>query len=84
MQQQPINSIKDAIGINEKFLFINELFKGDIEMYRQAMDDLNEKENMQAAFDSLNELADKYSWDANRSTATIEKLANIVQRRYMR
>ncbi len=84
MQQQPISSIRDAIGINEKFLFINELFKGDIGVYRQAMDDLNEKGGMQAAFDYLNELAAKYSWDANRSTDTIEKLANIVQRRYMR
>ncbi len=84
MQQQPIRSIKEVIGVNEKFLFINELFNGDIEVYHEVIAVLNEKGSMQAAFDYLNELAGKYSWDAQRSASTIERLANFVQRRYMR
>ena len=83
MQLKPIDNIKEVIGLNEKFLFINELFDGNIQEYHDAIARLNDMENMQQAFDYLNELSAKYSWDAERSTATINKLATYVQRRYM-
>ncbi len=83
MQQHPISSLKDAIGANEKFLFINELFDGDIQAYHDAIARLNEAADVKAAFDTLNALGREFSWDAGRSSATIEMLANFVQRRYM-
>lgn len=83
MQQKPISSIKEVIGVNEKFLFINELFHGNIQEYHDAIARLNGMQHMQEAFDYLNKLSEQYSWDASRSSATIEKLANYVQRRYM-
>ena len=83
MQQHPISNIKDAIGVNEKFLFINELFNGNIQAYHEAIATLNSLDSVQAAFDHLNELNKDYKWDAERSAATIEKLANFVQRRFM-
>ncbi len=84
MQQHPITSLKDVIGVNEKFLFINELFNGNIQDYHEAIAKLNEMKDIKAAFDYLNTLGMEYSWDANRSAGTIEKLANFVQRRHMR
>lgn len=83
MQQQPVSNLKEVIGVNEKFLFINELFQGNIQEYREALDRLNQMDDIKQAFDHLNELAVQYAWDANRSASTIEKLANYVQRRYM-
>lgn len=83
MQQHPISNLKEAIGVNEKFLFINELFGGNIEDYREAIARLNDMETMKAAFDYLNQLGREYAWDGTRSVATIEKLANLVQRRHM-
>lgn len=83
MQQKPISNIKEVIGVNEKFLFINELFEGNFQEYHDAIARLNDMQGMQEAFDYLNILSEKYSWDANRSAATIEKLANYVQRRYL-
>jgi len=83
MQQKPIASLKEAIGVNEKFLFINELFKGNIQAYNEAISRLNEMDDAKAAFDYLNELSMVHSWDANRSASTIEKLADLVHRRHM-
>ncbi len=83
MQQQPINNLKEVIGVNEKFLFINELFNGNIQEYHQAIANLNEMEDIRTAFDYLNKLGMEHSWDAGRSATTIEKLANYVQRRHM-
>lgn len=84
MQQSPVADMRSAIGVNDKFLFINELFHGNIQSYNEAIARLNGFENVQPAFEYLNELARTFSWDEKRSAETIEKLANIVQRRYMK
>lgn len=83
LQHYPISNIREAIGLNEKFLFINELFNGDIEAYNDAINKLNDIGSVKQAFDYLNTLTGIYGWDAGRSAETIEKLANFVQRRYM-
>ncbi|MEE4175986.1 MAG: hypothetical protein V2I46_00605 [Bacteroides sp.] len=83
LQMTPISNLKDAIGVNEKFLFINELFGGNIQVYNESVARLNEFKDMQEAFGYLNELNDLLGWDEKRSAQTIEKLANFVQRRYM-
>ena len=83
LQQQPIGHIKEAIGLNEKFLFINELFNGDIQAYNEAIANLNDMGDLTSAFDYLNKLTKDQGWDAGRSAETIEKLASFVQRRYM-
>ncbi len=83
MQQKPINNLRDSIGVNEKFLFINELFEGDIEAYNEAVNKLNSFDNLDEAFDYINQLNDTYSWDGQHSAETIDKFAHLVQRRYM-
>ncbi|MBS4013592.1 MAG: hypothetical protein KGZ97_07510 [Bacteroidetes bacterium] len=83
LQQTSITSLKDAIGVNEKFLFINELFNGNIQEYNQSVEKLNNFPNMQQAFEFVNELTTKFAWDGNKSASTIEKFAGLIQRRYM-
>lgn len=83
LQQKPVSNIKDAIGLNEKFLFINELFNGDLEAYNRSVNQLNTCPGIHEAFEMLNQLTLDYNWDGQRSSETIDKFANIVQRRYM-
>lgn len=83
MQKTSINSLKEAIGMNEKFLFINELFNGNIKAYNEAVEKLNNFGDINEAFEYVNELTASFSWDGNRSASTIEKFANLIQRRYM-
>lgn len=83
MQQKPIDDLKSAIGINEKFLFINELFNGDIKSYNESIHRLNQLTSIHDAFGYLNELTTSFQWDGERSADTIEKFANLVQRRFM-
>ncbi len=83
LQQHPVANIKDAIGLNEKFLFINELFQGDIQAYNEALTRLNSMGSLKEAFEFLNNLTNVHQWDANRSAETVEKLAGFVQRRYL-
>lgn len=83
MQYKPVTNIKEAIGLNEKFLFINELFSGDINAYNSAVNELNSCASIHEAFELLNRFTEEFKWDGQRSAETIEKFANLVQRRYM-
>ncbi len=83
MQYKPVPNMKDAIGINDKFVFINELFNGDLNAYSEAVNQLNSCPSIHEAFELLNKLTIEFQWDGQRSAETIEKFANLVQRRYM-
>lgn len=83
LQMIPIAHIKEGIGINEKFRFINELFAGNLQQYNEAAERLNNFSNIDEAFEYLNALGKNHGWDENNSAETIEKLAGIVMRRYM-
>lgn len=39
--EQPIRDLKKAIGVNDRFVFINELFRGDEVMYERSIKTIN-------------------------------------------
>ena len=47
--------IRNVIGINDKYLFINELFGSDKENYENTLDELNKLQNYDTAMEWLNE-----------------------------
>ena len=62
MQYNAIKDLKSAIGINEKFLFINELFKGNMKEYNESILKLNEFKSLTEAESYLEELKGKHKW----------------------
>ena len=83
MQQVPLADIREAIGLNEKFLFINELFSGDIQAYNKAISDLNQASSADESMKLLASIQQKAGWDQDRSSDTIEKLKGYVRRRHL-
>jgi hypothetical protein len=49
LKSKPVTSLTEAIGINDKFLFIREIFNGNKDVYLQAISRLDKVENMQDA-----------------------------------
>lgn len=41
LKESPIKDLRKAIGINDRFLFINELFRGDEAMYERSIKTIN-------------------------------------------
>jgi hypothetical protein len=81
IKSNPIGDLKKAIGINEKFALINELFEGDINAYNESIEVLNTAPDEAQALTYLNQtLASKYGWD-QRGEAFM-KLRGLVERRY--
>ena len=80
MQQNQITNIKSAIGINEKFLFINELFAGNLQDYNQSIDQLNLAKNLSEATSIFNLFQEKFNWDDENEA--VAKLKLTMSRKY--
>ncbi len=80
MQHKPIKDLKDAIGINEKFLFINELFDGNLQDYSEALNKLNAFQNLQSAEEFITEIASRYSWADD--SEHVKEFRDLVERRF--
>ncbi|MEN8224684.1 MAG: hypothetical protein ABFS05_04915 [Bacteroidota bacterium] len=75
-----VKDLKMAIGINDKFLFINELFKGNPGEYNDALEQLNTAGAMTEAEASINTFRTKYDW-SDQSEA-YNRLKKIVQAKF--
>jgi len=62
MQKSQIKDLKQAIGINEKFLFINELFNGDLGRYNKTIEEFNELSSREGTNAHLIELKIQNQW----------------------
>ena len=68
--------LKQAIGINDKFLLLRDLFGGDAERYERTIDRLN-------AFDDLDDciiyISENYDW--NPSSDGVRFLMELLERK---
>jgi len=80
LQLKHIASLKSAIGINDKFLFINELFEGNMREYDIAITQLDNFHSLNDALGYINQMNEKFEWDANPTS--LIKLKDFLKRRY--
>lgn len=79
--RQPLKDLKGSMGINERFLYANELFHGDMGAFTRAVEELNHLESEQDAERLLNEeLAAKYKW--NDESDAVIAFKTLVSRRF--
>ena len=78
--QNRLPDLKSTMGINDKFHFTNELFKGSMQEFNIAIEQLNASESIESAFNYLKSLYQLYSWDDENET--LKRFLNIVERRY--
>lgn len=57
--------LKSSISINDKFLFINELFDGNLRDYNENIETLNGFHNLKSAFEYLDLLRIKNRWETD-------------------
>ncbi len=80
LQSSGISDLREAIGINDKFLFINELFNGDLERYNKVLDELNGFSGLPGAQTYLAELQVQYQWD--EESPAYRKLGDLLKRKF--
>jgi hypothetical protein len=77
----PVKDLRQAIGINDKFQFIQELFRGDVDTYERSVKTINEMNSLQEAeYWIERELKIRQGWvDDNR---TVRQFYNLVKKRF--
>jgi hypothetical protein len=77
LQAAPLTSIVSGIGLNDKFLYIRELFKGDNALYSSAVQHLDMADSLEDALDFINS---HFDWDEKNETA--QNFIALVHRRH--
>ncbi len=81
LQEAPIRDLKKAIGLNDRFLFVNELFRGDENMYERSVKTINGFNIYpEAEYWIQRELNVKLSWPDN--SETVKLFDQLVKRRF--
>lgn len=79
----PITDLVKAVGINDKLLYINELFRGDADEYADTMDTLNRKPSFEEAKVFLSRhLIDKFGWTDDTRSERAQAFVKLISRRF--
>lgn len=81
LKETPIKDLRKAIGLNDKFLFIKELFRGDEAMYERSIKTINNFHILaEAEYWISRELKVKLGWDDSSDAA--QAFYQLVRRRF--
>lgn len=81
LQDAPIRDLKKAIGFNDRFLFVKELFRGDENMYERSLKTINGFSIYpEAEYWIQRELKVKLSWPDN--CEAVRLFDQLVKRRF--
>jgi hypothetical protein len=81
LKESPVKDLRKAIGINDRFLFISELFRGDESVYERSIKTINNFSIYPEAEYWINrELKVKLGW--NNDNPTVQHFDQLVRRRF--
>jgi len=76
LKTKPLTSLSEAIGVNDRFLFIREIFNGNKDAYTQAISRLDTAESLQDAIAVIM----SYTGEKNENE-TVRQLLDLVKRK---
>jgi hypothetical protein len=74
----PVANLSRAIGINDRFRFIKELFGGDSDLYNETIKRIDTIGSLVSA---IAYIESNFSWDKNSDS--VKQLISLIRRRYM-
>jgi hypothetical protein len=81
LKESPVKDLKKAIGINDRFVFIEELFRGDENMYERSIKTINGFSIFpEAEYWIQRELKTKIGWD--EESPAVQHFDQLVRRRF--
>jgi hypothetical protein len=80
LSRQPIKNLKSAIGLNQKFLFMNDLFEGENEIFNNAINKINSFNTLPEAIAFIDS---ELSSACNKENSSVLNFMDLVERRFM-
>jgi hypothetical protein len=82
LKKTKIEDLKSAVALNQRFLFSNELFNGNMEAFNRALNELNHLENMDEALRYIDlQLSKNYNW--KKDSDTVGEFLALIERRFI-
>jgi len=79
--KQKVNTLHSVISVNQRFIFMNELFEGNKKEYEEAIQNLENFSDYEAASNYLiDTFAQKYHWDQKEEET--EQLFSLLSRKF--
>ncbi len=76
LSNRPVTSIQTAIGINDRFQYIRELFEGNADNFVKTVADLDSMNDIKEAVEYLQQ---NFKWKKNETSL---KFVNLIKRRF--
>jgi hypothetical protein len=76
LSNRPVSSIRSAIGINDRFQYIRELFDGSSDKFAETVASLDKMNNI---YEAVTYLQQNFKWKKNETSL---KFVNLVKRRF--
>ncbi len=81
LQKSKIEDLRSEIGLNQKFLFMNDLFKGEKSDYDKTIDEINNMHVPNEVNHYLtNEIGPKFNWD--NTSESVKAFKALVERKF--
>lgn len=77
LSNRPVKSIQSAIGINDRFQYIRELFEGKADEFVKTVEELDRMSNLK---DAVQFLQVNHKWKKNETSL---KFVNLIKRRFL-
>jgi len=77
LQTTPLTSISSGIGVNDMFLYVRELFKGDNDLYNKTVQRLDSSDSLKSALEFIQQ-----NFDWNEDSETTQKFIHLIYRRH--
>jgi hypothetical protein len=80
--QNKLTDLKSAITINQKFMFVNELFKGESKVFQEALEKVDSCITYNEAINLLLEsYANRYDWDTDKEE--VAEFFELISRKFV-
>lgn len=80
----PIKTLKGAVGINDKILLVNQLFKGDMGKYNDMIDTIDKMDTFTQAKNFIqSEIVDRYNWADEDKANAAKGFIRLINRRFL-
>ena len=79
LQQHPIEDLTKAIKLNDKIWFINDLFEGNADLYRDTVRKLNKMDDLESALLFLEQ-----NFDFEQEKESFKTFIEFIYRRYLK
>ncbi len=80
---RPVSDLTKAFAINDKLLYINELFNKDTDSFNESLKLLNKFDGMDEAKSLLINLAEQYNWIHEEKVEIAQTFIKVIRRRYV-